>query len=136
MRIGAFVIALIAAAVLLVIRPGSDEASSGGGGRSAGQLLLLYNSHGSVPALDASAPRFKYVVLQPWDIAGLRAVKRKNPHAVVLAYQEASAMARAPAVNGITGSGVGYAEANAHNDWFLHNRAGGRIIESGYSFLY
>lgn len=136
MRLGAFVIALIAAVVLLVVRPGSDQASSAGGGHAAGQLLLLYNSHGSVPALNASARRFKYVVLQPWDVAGLRAVKRKNPHAIVLAYQEASAMAHAPAVTGITASGVGYAQANSHERWFLHNRSGGRITEAGYSYLY
>ena len=57
---------------MLVVRPGSDQAS--GGGAAAGQLLLLYNSHGSVPRLAANAGRYSYVVLQPWDTAGLRAV--------------------------------------------------------------
>jgi len=134
LRIGAFLVALLAVGVVLVVRPGSDQAS--GGGAAAGQLLLLYNSHGSVPRLAANAGRYSYVVLQPWDTAGLRAVKKRNPRAIVLAYQEASAIARAPGVNGVTASGVGFSEADRHPNWFLQDHAGNRITENGYSYLY
>ena len=135
LRLGVFLFALLAAGTALVARPGSDQASSRGGA-AAGQLLLLYNSHGSVPRLAANAGRYSYVVLQPWDTAGLRAVKKRNPRAIVLAYQEASAIAQAPGVNGITASGVGFSTADRHPDWFLTDHSGNRITESGYSYLY
>jgi hypothetical protein len=133
MRVAVFLIALVAAGSVLVARSGTDQASSGGS--AAGQLLLLYNSRGSVPKLSANAGRYSYVVLQPWDVAGARAVKRRNPHAVVLAYQEASAISRGPGVKGLHVS-VGFANAEAHPGWFLYDGAGNHITEAGYPYLY
>jgi hypothetical protein len=98
--------------------------------------LLRYNANGSVQTMQAVARRYGYIVLQAWDLAGLRAAKRANPHAVVLAYQEASAMTRGPATNGVSGSGVRYEEAVSHPEWFLKNRSGSPITERFYSFLY
>lgn len=121
------------AAVVLVARPGSDEAKSRA--QAAGQLLLLYNSKGSVQRVKAIAGRYKYVVLQPWDVAGARAVKRRNPNATVLAYQEASAISSGPGVNGLHVN-VNFADAVLHPDWFLRDAAGNRITEASYSYLY
>ena len=133
LRLGVFLFALLAAGSALVARPGTDEARNRGA--AAGQLLLLYNSNDSVRRLASTAGRYSYVVLQPWDVAAARAVKRRNPHAIVLAYQEASAISSGPGVNGLHVS-VGFADAVAHPDWFLHDAAGNRITESSYSYLY
>lgn len=102
-----------------------------------GQLLLLFNSNGSSQALKANARRYNYFVLQPWDLRGLRIVKARNKHAVVLAYQDLSAMAKGGRVDGVVGSGVGFDEADrAHPGWFLRDSSGARITESAYYWLY
>ena len=129
----AAVAAVVGAAIWLALSAAPQPARAA----APGQLLLLFNSNGSAQALKANARRYNYFVLQPWDIRGYRIVKARNPHAIVLAYQNLSAMAKGPRAQGVVGSGVGYDEADGqHEDWFLHDGSGNRITENAYYWLY
>ena len=84
-----------------------------------------------------TAQRDQVVILQVWKTDLARQMKAENPNITLLAYEDLSSMAKGPRSNGMTSSGVGFDEADSqHEDWFLHDKSGKRVAESGYSWLW
>jgi hypothetical protein len=103
----------------------------------ASHLTLALSSPARLGKLRAVARRSGYVVLQPWESRLARALKRDNPHLEVLVYQNFGSISVTVAADGLSSSGVPYAQARAaHAGWFLTTPAGARIEENGYPYLF
>jgi Hypothetical glycosyl hydrolase family 15 len=84
-----------------------------------------------------SAQRNTYIDLQAWEGARAAELKAKNPHLKVLVYQNLGAMAEGVGPEGLSSSGVNFAEANtAHPEWFLKGPSGERLPFEDYKWLY
>lgn len=104
---------------------------------AAGHFVIALNTPSSFPSLTQTAQRNSYVVLQPWEGERAAQLKAANPSLVVLAYQNLSAMAQGVGPNGVSSSGVNFAEASeSHPNWFLTEADGDRIAESNYPWLW
>ncbi|HEY3775497.1 MAG TPA: putative glycoside hydrolase [Solirubrobacteraceae bacterium] len=102
----------------------------------ASHLTLALSSPARLGPLRAVARRSAYVVLQPWESRVARVLKRDNPHLEVLAYQNFGSISVSAAADGLSSSGVPYAQAaGAHSGWFLTTPTGTRIQENGYPYL-
>ncbi len=103
----------------------------------AGQFRVAIGSEASFPNPTLTAQHNSYIVLQAWESSRAVELKAANPNLQVLVYQNLSSMAQGTSADGLSASGVNYAEANtAHPEWFLLNTGGERIEESGYSWLW
>ncbi len=103
----------------------------------AGHFSTVLDTPATITDPSLTAQRNSYVVLQAWETERASELKAANPSLMVLAYQNLSAMAQGTGPEGLSSSGVNYAEANtAHPDWFLQESDGARIAEEGYSWLW
>jgi hypothetical protein len=103
----------------------------------ASHLTLALTTQVRLGPLRVVAQRSAYVVLQPWESSVARALKHDNPDLKVLVYQNFGSISAAVADDGLSSSGVPYAQArNTHGGWFLTTPTGARIQESGYPYLF
>jgi hypothetical protein len=75
------------------------------------------------------------VILQAWETAELRRLKRANPDVKVLMYQNASSASTSAAYDGLYPTGVSYPQAVAHH-WLLDNTSGQPFTFEGENWLY
>jgi hypothetical protein len=105
-------------------------------------LWYKLNGHPTDPELVAAAQKCRVVVLHAWETAAARRIKSLNPDVTVLVYKDLSATnSNADTViNGkdlpLLATGVGYAEASQHPEWFATDTAGKRIQWNGYAGLW
>ena len=103
-----------------------------------GAVWMAYGRSPSLAEATAAASRYDVFVLNAWDTAQLREIKRVNPNAIVLVYKCLSSTRNyaGAVVNGVDAaklpSGVGYAQASAQQGWFALNTAGQKIEWAGY----
>ncbi|HEY2571686.1 MAG TPA: putative glycoside hydrolase [Solirubrobacteraceae bacterium] len=84
-----------------------------------------------------SAQRNTYIDLQAWEGAKAAELKAANPNLKVLVYQNLGAMSQGIGPNGLSSSGVNYAEANgAHPSWFLTGAGGERLAFEDFRWLW
>jgi hypothetical protein len=103
----------------------------------ASHLTLALSSPVRLGRLRVVARRSAYVVLQPWEFRAARVLKRDNPRLEVLIYQNFGSISGTVAADGLSSSGVPYAQAaRVHDGWFLTTPAGERIQENGYPYLF
>jgi hypothetical protein len=100
-----------------------------------------YDSAITTPAAFAdpllSAQRNSYIDLQAWEGAKAAELKAANPNLKVLVYQNLGAMSQGVGPNGLSSSGVNYAEAtNAHPNWFLTGSGGERLAFEDFKWLW
>jgi hypothetical protein len=100
-----------------------------------------YYSATTTPAAFAngalSAQRNTYIDLQPWEGAKAAELKAANPNLKVLVYQNLGAMSQGIGPNGLSSSGVNYAEADtAHPSWFLTGGSGERLAFEDFKWLW
>jgi hypothetical protein len=110
---------------------------------SAGSAATVghYYSATTTPAAFAnaalSAQRNTYIDLQAWEGAKAAELKAANPNLKVLVYQNLGAMSQGIGPNGLSSSGVNYAEANtAHPSWFLTGASGERLAFEDFKWLW
>jgi hypothetical protein len=118
----------------------------------AGLVLAATSAHavsvahvvGHVDVAIASDARINYgyaagheqvVILQAWETAELRRLKRANPDIKVLMYQNASSASTSAAYDGLYPTGVSYAQAAAHH-WLLEDTSGQPFTFEGEDWLY
>jgi putative glycosyl hydrolase-like family 15 (GHL15) protein len=119
--------------VLALTLPASSLASTG----AAGHLLVATDTAADFSNLSLTAQRQHVVVLQPWQTDELQRIKAANPSATVVCHKNlpgATSSVHGP--TGLYSSGVSYAEAEDHPDWFLKDSHGSRITFDGYGWLY
>jgi hypothetical protein len=122
----------IAAAVALASGPAST-----GGHPAVGHFCLTLETPARFAQPNRTAQRNSYVVLQAWEGERAAQLKAANPDLLVLVYQNLSAMAQGTSREGLSSSGVNYAEADtSHPEWFLREASGKRIAEQDYSWLW
>lgn len=89
------------------------------------------------PHLSGIGSGDRYVVLQSWERARARRLKRRHPHLILLVYQDFGSMSAASGPGRTSSSGVAYrSAAPQHPRWFLTGRDGRRIVERGYPYLF
>jgi hypothetical protein len=110
---------------------------------SAGSAATVghYFSATTTPAAFAnaalSAQRNTYIDLQAWEGAKAAELKAANPNLKVLVYQNLGAMSQGIGPNGLSSSGVNYAEAStAHPSWFLTGTSGERLAFEDFKWLW
>ena len=108
---------------------------------SSAETVGHYFSATTTPAAFAnaglSAQRNSYIDLQAWEGAKAAELKAANPHLKVLVYQNLGAMSQGVGPNGLSSSGVNYAEANsAHPSWFLTGAGGERLAFEDFRWLW
>ena len=131
MRKGALSALLALAACWSLLAPASGAAAV------AEHFCLVLDTPATFPHPARSARNNSYIVLQPWETARAAELKSFDPHLSVLVYQNLSAMAEGTNRDGISSSGVNYAEADlAHPGWFLTEANGSRISEEHYPWLW
>jgi putative glycosyl hydrolase-like family 15 (GHL15) protein len=129
--------ALAATALALLTWLAPAIAPSSARAAIASHLTLALGTPVRLGSARTVARRSGYVVLQPWEAAVARTLKRENPHLVVLAYQNFGSMSVGVASDGLSSSGVPFADAsNVHHNWFLSTSTGARIQELGYPYLF
>jgi Hypothetical glycosyl hydrolase family 15 len=102
----------------------------------AGTFSLALDTPATIPNPEQAAQRNSYVVLQSWETQRAASLKAANPNLAVLAYQNLSAIAETAHSGGRSSSGVSYAEAGEHPEWFLRDTHGNRISEVNYPWLW
>jgi Hypothetical glycosyl hydrolase family 15 len=100
-----------------------------------GHVRVAIASAAQFSNLKWTADHDQIVILQPWDTAELRRLKRANPSVVVLMYKNASAASSSVGPGGRYSSGVSFKQARAHH-WLLKNRRGKFFTFNGYSWLW
>jgi hypothetical protein len=128
-RMTALLTAASALSIGAALAPGIAHASV------VGHIRVAINSDAGFPNYGWTAGHEQVVVLQPWDVSKLYALKSANPRVTVLMYKNASSVSTSSASDGRYATGVSYAQAAA-NGWFLRNAGGSPIQFSGYSWLY
>src|SRR3979411_2988072 len=110
---------------------------------SAGSAATVghYYSATTTPAAVAHPapppPRHTHHDLQAWEGAKAAELKAANPNLKVLVYQNLGAMSQGVGPNGLSSSGVNYAEANtAHPSWFLAGASGERLAFEDFKWLW
>ena len=100
----------------------------------AGHLAYAIASNAQFTDYTSSGQRQQYVILQPWEVGRMRALKAARPNLEVLVYQNLIA-SETGTDDGLNMSPVAYEEANlAHPEWFLLNTSGQRFTLRNYSY--
>lgn len=98
--------------------------------------------HPTDAELVAASQKCRVVVMHAWETAAARRLKQLNPNVTVLVYKDLSASNSNvdTVINGkdlpLLATGVGYAEASQHPEWFATDTAGNRIQWAGYPGLW
>ena len=121
-------------AARIVRRLEEAAAQRKGGGRTFG-AWLRYGKHPVEPdEVETAAERYRFAVLQPWELSALHALKERRPDMVVLCYKCLSSTRSFEREGSLLTSGVSFAEAEREGEsWFAH-RSGtrDRIEWQGY----
>ncbi len=104
-------------------------------GEVVGHVDYAISSHARIADYRYTADHEQVVILQAWETAELRRLKRANPHVTVLMYQNASSASTTAASDGLYPTGVSYPQAVAHH-WLLENTSGQHFTFEGYDWLY
>jgi Hypothetical glycosyl hydrolase family 15 len=130
LRSRAVLIAFIALIFALVL-PSLASASV------AGQFRVAIGSEATFSDPTLAAQHNEFIVLQAWEGQRATELKAINPNLKVLVYQDLAGMTDGTGPEGLSSSGVNYAEANtAHPQWFLLNTNSERIDANGYPWLW
>jgi hypothetical protein len=130
LRSRAVLIAFIALIFALVL-PSLASASV------AGQFRVAIGSEATFSDPTLAAQHNEFIVLQAWEGQRATELKAVNPNLKVLVYQDLAGMTEGTGPEGLSSSGVNYAEANtAHPQWFLLNTNSERIDANGYPWLW
>jgi hypothetical protein len=118
----------IVVAVLSIVPTAAAHAAS------VGHFRLALTTPPKLQGIDGGV---RYVVLQPWEQAQARRLRRRDPGLKVLVYQDFGSMTAGLGPDAQSSSGVAYRSATRqHPDWFLADRDGRRIQEVGYPYLF
>jgi hypothetical protein len=119
------------ALILALMLPSLASASVAGGFRVA------IDSDAAFPDPALTAQHNEFIVLQAWEGRRASELKAINPNLKVLVYQDLAGMTEGTGPEGLSSSGVNYAEADsAHPQWFLLNTSSERIDANGYPWLW
>jgi hypothetical protein len=122
---------LALAALVSFLAPGRGQAAV------AEHFCLSLDTPATFSHPAQTARRNSYIVLQAWETARAAELKAFNPDLTVLVYQNLSAMAEGMSTDGLSSTGVNFAEADvAHPGWFLTEADGVRISEENYPWLW
>jgi len=103
----------------------------------AGHARYAIRPEETWPNLPLTARRSRIVILLPWQQSLMRRLKAANPRLIVLEYKDLADATSFQPVDGLTATGVTYAEAAAvHPGWLLRDRAGQPIQCRGYPYLW
>jgi hypothetical protein len=119
-----------ALAVLCALFP----AAFAGGAPVTGARVAI-DTAARVASPQRTAERYGVVILQAWQRAAARALKRADPTVVVLAYKDLAAMSRADA-HGRSATGVSTQRAAGSPAWYLRTGAARPFTFSGYGWLW
>jgi hypothetical protein len=134
-RAGLVLAALALGAVAAVAL--ASGSGSAGAQPTVGHFCLMLETPATIAKPNRTAQRNSYVVLQAWEAERAAQLKTANPDLLVLVYQNLSAMAQGTSREGLSSSGVNYAEADtAYPEWFLKEASGKRIAEQNYPWLW
>jgi hypothetical protein len=100
-----------------------------------GHVDVAIDSDARIDNYHYTAGHEQVVILQAWETAELRRLKRANPGIKVLMYQNASSASTSAAYDGLYPTGVSYSEAAAHN-WLLDDTSGQPFTFEGENWLY
>ncbi len=128
-RTVALLVAASALSLGVALAPGIAQAAV------VGHVRVAIDSNASFPNYAWTADHEQVVVLPPWDLSELYALKAANPHVKVLMYKNVSAASSSFSGSGNYSSGVSYGQAAA-NGWLLHNTSGSPFTFQGYSWLW
>lgn len=142
-RAGRGCVALFAAAVvaLSLLLPAGVSSGVVVRGSASPPCAWWYGIGDSPSAADVelAARRYDVVVLNAWETAALRRIKRLNPRVTVLVYKDLSSTRNYPGTvdGGVDArylpTGVGYQAARTHHpEWFAVDAAGAYVQWSGY----
>jgi hypothetical protein len=103
----------------------------------AGQFRVAIGNEATFSDPTLAAQHNEFIVLQAWEGQRATELKAINPSLKVLVYQDLAGMTEGTGPEGLSSSGVNYAEANtAHSQWFLLNTNSERIDANGYPWLW
>jgi Hypothetical glycosyl hydrolase family 15 len=102
----------------------------------AGHFRYAIDSSPSIPAPSQTTARSGVVILQPWQTGLLRQLKASDPGIKVLAYKNLGFISESSASGGISASGVTWSQAQAHEPWYLHDKAGNRFTSWTWKWLW
>jgi hypothetical protein len=100
-----------------------------------GHVDVAINSNARIANYGYTAGHEQVVILQAWETAELRKLKRANPDVKVLMYQNASSASSTAAADGVYPTGVSYTESVAHH-WLLDSTSGQPFTFNGEDWLY
>jgi Hypothetical glycosyl hydrolase family 15 len=100
-----------------------------------GHARVAIDSGASFPNYAWTADHEQVVVLPPWDLSELYALKAANPSVKVLMYKNVSAASSSYSGDGNYSSGVSYQQAVA-NGWLLRNTSGSPFTFQNYPWLW
>ncbi|MFL5826923.1 MAG: putative glycoside hydrolase [Thermoleophilaceae bacterium] len=120
---------LIASAFALALPAGAQAAA-------AGHFRYAIDSSPSIAASSQNTGHSAIVILQPWQTGLLRQLKASDPNIKVLAYKNLGFISDGAASGGVSASGVTWSQAQAHESWFLHNKAGSRFTSWTWKWLW
>ncbi len=128
-RTFALLVAASALSLGVVLAPAVAQAAV------VGHIRVAIDSNAIFPNYGWTADHEQVVVIQPWDLSELYALKAANPHVKVLMYKNVSAASSSSSASGDYPSGVSYAQAAA-NGWLLKNTTGSPFTFQNYPWLW
>ncbi|HEX8856056.1 MAG TPA: putative glycoside hydrolase [Thermoleophilaceae bacterium] len=120
---------VIATALALALPAGAQAAV-------AGHVRVAIDSNPSIAASSQNTARSAVVILQPWQTGLLGQLKASDPGIKVLAYKNLGFISETASYSGISASGVTWPQAQAHEGWFLHDKAGKRFASWTWKWLW
>jgi hypothetical protein len=99
----------------------------------AGQARVALDSASHTADFSTTASRRSVVILNEWERDKMQALKRANPGITVLMYKNLSFMQDRGA-SGNAATGVTWADAKDHPEWFLLNTAGQQIVPWSFTW--
>jgi hypothetical protein len=119
---------------LLRLRAAALESEATGASRHRAALVRYGKRPMAPDEVRLAADRYGLVILQPWELVALRALKLQRPDLVVLCYKCLSSTRSNEPSDLPSAAGVTFAEAEAAGEtWFAHRRKPRQRVEwAGY----
>jgi hypothetical protein len=115
---------------LLGLRVAALEAGAGGMSRHRAALVRYGKRPMAPDEVRFAADRYGLVILQPWEILALRALKLQRPDVVVLCYKCLSSTRSNEPSGQPSAAGMTFDEAQAAGEtWFAHRAGTGERVE-------
>jgi Hypothetical glycosyl hydrolase family 15 len=108
---------------------------SGASVTTVSQIATGSTTEGAILAEQGS--RYRYIVIRDSLHDRVDEIRAANPNSKILLYKDVSFVIDDASCRDepYQGSGVGFCEANPHEDWFLHDGSGERLRSSDYPYL-